>query len=223
MKATPPQVLVGGKPFWNNGNLFYVDMFGKALYRYSFAEDKAYKTVIAGNDKMTGIFLPIKNNPNQYIVGMGNTVGTISWDGHSASATKVRELFHVAPTSTLNGLFVSPKNDFYTGDYDSARFCGAPQRQSVFGYLRNKQLKTFATDTESSAGMVLIEATNTVYHIDACLQVIKSFKWNPSNGELCTRKLFSYPRIDHFSKNSSVFSLSLFSKRANCIQIGFPI
>lgn len=203
---------MGETTFWTNGSLYYVDSFGKGLYRYSFAEDKVYKTEIVGNEIFPDLFVPIAGRLNRFIVGLHNAATIINWDGVSPTATRLGVLFAVTPNTSINGMMVSPKNDIYTGNYDTFRACAAPAKQSVFGYLRCKQLKTFAYDIGASVGMVLIEATNTVYHIDSCTKLLISFKWNPSNGELCMQILFSCFLAAIFSSEFRDICLNRFSR-----------
>lgn len=188
-KFNSPHLQVSEAPFWSNGSLYYVDMIGRTLHRYSYDEDRVFTTKVVDNTGYAGFLLPIQNRRNRFIAGFGRRATIINWDGVSPTATKERDLFAVPPHTNLNGLLVSPENDLYTGNY-ADNLCYAPPHQSVFGYLRNGQFGTLSTDFGSTVGMVLIEATNTVYHVDSCKSAIVSFKWNRHTGQLCTEQFF---------------------------------
>lgn len=184
-KSIPPQLKLGEKPYWSNGNLYYVDLLTGAIYRYAYCEDKLYTATIAGNQTTSGFIVPFKNNANQFIVGLDNVATVISWDGVSSTATQVRTLFTGRSQTTLNGLLVSPQNDLYSGNLDTVNYCGASPKQQVYQYLRDQTFAEVANNMGSTAGMVLIEKTNTVYQIDGCLKALNAFTWNPLTGELC--------------------------------------
>lgn len=188
-KFTAPQLKVSEAPFWSDGSLYYCDMLVGTLNRYSYADDKVYTAIIPGVTGFGGFLVPIQNRRNQYLVGVGRKVIIVNWNGRSQTATKAGDLFSVATRTNVCGLLVSPRNDFYTGNYADG-LCYVAPHQSVYGYLRNKKLKTFANDMGSSVGMVLVEATNTVYQVDSCRRQINSFKWNKLTGELRTEHHF---------------------------------
>lgn len=152
-------------------------MFGKALYRYAYAQNQVYRTVV-DNVSTLGFFVPTQV-PNHYIAGVGNTAAIINWDGHSARASRVGNMFAAPSGASLNGLLVSPTNDLYTGTF-TPRFCAAPPSQSILGYLRNRQLVNFGGQLVASFGEVLIGTI--FYYIDPCTRTLFAFNWNPANG-----------------------------------------
>lgn len=182
-KSNMPALQVSEMPFWSNGSLYYVDMFAKTLYRYSYCEDKVYEASVADNQDYPGFLIPIKDSPNRFIAGLGTKGSIINWDGRSATATKENDLFTIPPNTNLNTLMISPQNDLYTGNY-ADNLCAAAPHLSVFGYSRNKKFKTFANNVGSTVGMALIEKTKTVYQIDPCQQALHAFTWDSSTGEL---------------------------------------
>lgn len=186
-KSNAPQLQVGEKPFWSNGSLYYVDMFGGTLHRYSLAKDKVYTVKVPGITGHPGFFVPIEDRRNRYVVGLSNAAIIIIWNGRSPWAIKERTLFTIPPNTNLNGLLISSQNDWYTGSYADS-FCMAPPNQSVFQYLRSKTLENVSNNMGATVGMILIEKTNTIYHVDACLKELRSFKYNPLNGKLCKSK-----------------------------------
>lgn len=184
---------MGKNPIWDsrgNGSVCYVDLFGKAAYRYDFGTDKVYQLII-DNEHRIGLLAPVGNAPNQYIVGLGNTATVINWDGQSSSATRLRDLFTVAPNIGLTSLSVSPENDLYVGNYAST-FCGEPQNLPVYDFLRDGQFAEDGSGFMNTAGLFLLN--DTVYQVDACKVSLSAFDWNPSNGRLC-----EYLRLNDFA------------------------
>lgn len=165
-------------------------MLARTLNRFSLNEDRVYAAKVPDFTGFPGFVVPIQDNPDQYLAGLGDTATIINWDGHSPVATKAGELITGPLGTNINSLLVSPENDIYAGNYANG-FCFVPPHQSVFGLLRNKHLNTFASDMGSSIGMALIEATNTVYQIDSCHANLNSFKWDRSTGELRMKPFFS--------------------------------
>lgn len=178
---------VGERPFYHNGTLYYIDMFDNSLYRFAIAEDRVYKTTIDEVDfanpykDTPGFIMPIQDKPNQYLVGLGRTVAVINWDGQSYRGRKAQELFTVPQNVNLNGLLVSPQNDWYIGSF-APGFCAAPASQSLIGYLRDQQIVNFGGNFKTSVGEALVG--HTVYQIDACTKTLSAFDWNPANGQL---------------------------------------
>lgn len=181
---------MGDKPYWSNGNLYYVDSNAGAIFRYSYCEDKVYKATVTGNQITAGFIVPVQNSANQFIVGLGNVASVIYWDGVTPTVTKDRDLFTGRTNTAFNGILVSSQNDLYTGNIDTSNYCGAKPNQQVYEYLRNRTFAEVANNLGSTTGMVLIEKTNTVYQIDGCTQTLNSFSWNSLTGELC-KDIFS--------------------------------
>lgn len=163
-------------------------MLGKMIYRYAIDEDRVYWLGL--DEKNTpGFFVPIENKPNHYLAGLGNKAVVFKWDGHKYKAERVQELFSAPAGIELNGLVVSPQNDWYIGNY-APGFCAAPATQSLFGYLRDKQFVKFGGSFNTSVGEVMIG--QTVYQIDACTKTLSAFDWNPDNGQLSELRNYSF-------------------------------
>lgn len=61
-------------------------MIGSAYYRYSYDENKVYKTTVDDMD-LTGFIQPMRGQKNRFLVGLKGAVSIMNWDGISTKAT----------------------------------------------------------------------------------------------------------------------------------------
>lgn len=74
----------------------------------------------------------------------------------------------------------------YVGNFGPP-YCGGPPIWGLYGYARNNNLIEYYDQFTTTVGGVIIENTETYYHLDTCSQIISSFKWDPISGHLCKR------------------------------------
>lgn len=182
---TSPHGLFNQNAHWDDetDSLYFVDEFGKLLYRYSYAINQLDWLTVDGVEN-PGFFMPIRSSRTQYAVGSDETTFLINWDGHSKVGTIDQEVFSVKPDSFLSSAWVSSRGQLYVGNY-GGEFCSERPVFEQYSYKKNNELSVYATHYVSTVGAVLIEEERTFYHLDACRRTITAFDWNPFTGRLC--------------------------------------
>lgn len=56
----------------STGNLYFVDLFGKAIFRYNEAQNKVYYAVITGFANPS-FLIPVKDQPGCFIAGLNDS------------------------------------------------------------------------------------------------------------------------------------------------------
>lgn len=192
--ATSRDGLFNQNPHWDDesNSLYFVDLFGKLLYRYSYARNRIDTLTVDGIEN-PGFFMPIRSSKFQYVVGANDSAYIINWNGISEHGTIDQEVFNIQPDAFLNSAWVSSRGELYVGSFGPDHCSGTPTFEQ-YGYKKNNDLIVFANHYVSTVGAVLIEAERSFYHLDTCSKTITVFDWNPETGRLC-RKYFSYKII----------------------------
>lgn len=181
---------MGAKPMWSDytESVYFVDIIGHKICRYSPGENTVYKATI-DNGNYTGYISPIDGEPNSYIVGTDNLAVKVNWDGSSPTATKGDTLFEIEPGTNFLTLFVSPNNSsMYFGGYKTT-FCRDHEDLPLYYYTPSKGKSVVASNFKSITGLALDEKRNVLYVMDSCGTAASAFDFDPTDGSLC--KLFS--------------------------------
>lgn len=105
-------------------SLFFVDLFGHNVYRYSEDTNQFYYMSI---DKYSSpsFFIPARNTPNTYLMGVNTTVYSVQWDGFSPTGHVLGPVVTVEPNSGhyINNGIAGPKGGLYFGTFGPT-LCG---------------------------------------------------------------------------------------------------
>lgn len=179
------KLLKGEISFWNEdtNSLNFVDLFGKAIYRYDYYADELYKATI---DQLNWVSfaLPIEGQRNRYLVGSNDTALLIDWDGKSSTVTKVREVFNIEANTYLNAVAIGLNGELITGGFGAA-FCMNTANLSFYQFSEDGELSSSSGHHKSTIGLEINTAENILYQLDACQKHINAFDYNPQNGDLC--------------------------------------
>lgn len=191
-------LVVGNNAFWDDAtnSVYYNDLFGRAFYRYSYDKNKVYKTVVDKYSFATFI-QPIQGRKNRFLVGLNGTVVKIKWNGRSSTATRVRDIFTIAPKTNFNSFTVGPNNDFITGGFGNA-FCANPSNVSLYQYdAVNDDLISSVSRGRSIIGLVVNEKKNILYLLEACTKVLYAYDYDAVNRDLCKAYRIFFLFKDH--------------------------
>lgn len=177
--------MANDNPFWDDEtcSLYFGDIFGNLLFRYSFEEDKVYETTVNGVIAPS-FFMPIRGVSDRYLVGVNGSAVKIKWDGRSSKASIDNVMFSAPAGELINTAFIEPNGDFYAATF-SYCVCSLQPNLPYYRYTKCDGLVEVAKGFKSSVGSVLIKKTNTVYVLEGCDKKLYSFQWNPNTGHLC--------------------------------------
>lgn len=192
--VSSPTIGAGASTFWDCRlkSLYYGDYFGNAdspvLFRYDTIANIHYSAKIQGYTGGVSTFIPMSCVINQFVVGLGTCIAVVYWDGFSATAIKLREIFCVDQSFSNHVITYSkadPKRRLYVG---SAQFSYCdPKVPAESSLYRNDRLqgvvKNFG-EIRASSSMDWDIRTNHFYHKDVCQFNIMQYHWSPLTGEL---------------------------------------
>lgn len=181
--STSPCALVLENPHWDSetNSLYFADVFGKLLVRYSYEENKIYPTSVNGLD-LAGFFIPTEKQTDLFLVGANDSAVIVEWDGRSTTASAVCTLFSIP--AGINSALVGPTGDIYVGSY-GPKFCSEKADFSLYDYTSNGRLITVSDDFVATVGLAIDAKLGILYQLDGCTRAITAFPWNPFNGRLC--------------------------------------
>lgn len=178
-----PLSTIGAKTVWDvdSQSLYYVDINVAAIRRYDYAENKTYSCTIDGVNPIAPVIL-VQGNPNHYVVGSGNKLLLVNWDGRSEKGTLVKTVYDLGESekhTRFNEGKVDPKGRLYAGTM---------QLESLGDIFQSKEGKLYRFDGKTggefhmvkdgigiSNGLAWIQCTNKLYYIDTAALDIKEF------------------------------------------------
>lgn len=178
-----PLSIIGAKTVWDvdSQSLFYVDINVAAIRRYDYAENKTYSCTIDGVNPIAPVIL-VQGKPDHFVVGSGNKLLLVSWDGRSEKGTLVKTVYDLGESEKhvrFNEGKVDPKGRLYAGTM---------QLESLGDIFQQKEGKLYRFDGKVggefhmmkdgisiSNGLAWIESTNKLYYIDTAALDIKEF------------------------------------------------
>lgn len=194
---------LGEGPVWDadSQSLYYVDINGAAILRYDYAENKTYSAKIDGVDPISPIIL-IEGKPGQYVLGAGNKIVLVSWDGRSEKGALLKTLYDLGESQKhvrFNDGKVDPKGRLYAGTM---------QLETLGDILQQKEGKLYRFDGKAggefqvlkggisiSNGLTWNEKINKFYYIDSAALDIKEFDVL-ENGDLQNETVLYDLRVD---------------------------
>ncbi|XP_053693993.1 regucalcin-like isoform X1 [Sabethes cyaneus] len=178
-----PLLPLGEGPVWDvdTQSLFYCDIRGAAILRYDYAENKTYSATIDGVSPVSPIIL-VKGKPDQFVLGTGNTLVLVRWDGCSEKATLLKtvgDLGECEKHVRFNDGKVDPKGRLYVGTMRIEALGDVlDQTEGKFYRFEGKvggkffELKRNVT---VSNGLTWVEQTGKFYYADSGTRDIKEY------------------------------------------------
>lgn len=181
-------------PFYDieTDSVYFVDLLGTLLYRYSRQNDQVVSVTVAGVSH-PGFFMPLQGSRNQYATSTGNVVVIVNWNGRSNTGTIDRTVLNVTQNTWIHRPLPLPNGKFYVGNYGH-QYCNEAPTKNLYEYTNRDGLEEKATHFVSTVGMTLVN--NVLYQLDACTKILWGFDCNPCTGQLCKKiYLLSFIRV----------------------------
>lgn len=186
---TSPDALGQDNPHYDRqtNSVYFADYFNVLLFRYSLAENKTYSCTVEGVLNPSFIF-PVRDSYDQFLVGSNNSAVIVNWDGESDTGYIERTVFSVTPNTIINNAYVTESGDMYLGNYGPT-FCNTGPHLSFYKYTVDGGLVEIANHYRSTVGVLIVE--DTLYHLDACSQILSAYKRDPVTGEFGKIEIFT--------------------------------
>ncbi|KAI4465925.1 regucalcin [Holotrichia oblita] len=191
---------LGESPFWDEKSqtLYFVDIFGKSVQRYS-PRTKDYVRAVVG-EKNVSFIIPVEGQDNTFVIGYGNEVAKLVWDGVSDKIDSLETIAELKNTSERSHRFndgkADPNGQLWAGVFIPKVGGGfTPNAGSLYALTSNNTLKTLTTDMTLSNGLAWNESINKFYFIDSAAGEIYQFDYK--DNEISNREVIF--KFSHFN------------------------
>ncbi|XP_055709062.1 regucalcin-like isoform X2 [Phlebotomus papatasi] len=176
---------------WKTQNLYYVDIYGGTINRYSYAENKTYSATVE-KEPVISFIVPVEGNDSEFAIGIGRRVGVVTWDGKSATAKvtrlvgQVEQDDHKYKTNRFNDGKADPKGRLFAGTMRLEE-CGDifdARLGALYKFTKDGVFHKLKSNIGISNGLAWNEKTNKFYYIDSCALDVKEHSYNPVTGEI---------------------------------------
>ncbi|XP_055641532.1 regucalcin-like isoform X2 [Toxorhynchites rutilus septentrionalis] len=198
-----PLCQLGEGPVWDAAtrSVFYVDINGAAILRYDYADNKTYSATIDGISPISPIIL-IQGKSDQYIIGSGNKLILVSWDGKANKATFVKTVGDLGDSEKhvrFNDGKVDPRGRLYAGTMRLETLGDIfDQNEGKLYRFEGKVGGKFYEQKRGiniSNGLTWDERTGKFYYIDSGALDVKEFDVL-ENGDLRNETILVDLRVD---------------------------
>ncbi|XP_059613722.1 regucalcin isoform X2 [Phlebotomus argentipes] len=176
---------------WQTQNLYYVDIYGGTINRFSYAENKTYSATV-DKEPVISFIIPVEGNDAEFAIGIGRRVGIVTWDGKSATSKvtrlvgQVEQDDHKYKTNRFNDGKADPKGRLFAGTMQLEECEGFLDARlgALYKFTKDGEFDKLKSNIGISNGLAWNEKTNKFYYIDSCALDVKEHSYNPVSGEI---------------------------------------
>ena len=175
-----PTCELGEGPHWNASKqeLLYVDINGQKVHRYVPAT--GLHTQVHINEGEVTLIVPVKDEANKYVVGVGRSLQMMEWDGLSSQPSSLTTMFTVEPDR--------PENRFNDGKCDARGRLWAgtmnDNDRTANLYRVTNTIRNVQTGIGISNGLAWNRTNTLMYYIDTPTGKVDVFDFNNEQGEI---------------------------------------
>ncbi|KAK9743825.1 SMP-30/Gluconolactonase/LRE-like region [Popillia japonica] len=175
---------LGESPFWdeNSQSVFFVDIYGKSVYRYTPAT-KTYVKAVVG-EKRVSFIIPIEGKQNNFLIGYGNELAILNWDGVSNKIGGLETVTALQNTKDKDHVFndgkADPSGRIWAGIYLLKPTGGLDVKENqgtLFALKSDKTLGVLTSGVTLSNGLTWNEKLKKFYYIDTMAGEVYQFDY----------------------------------------------
>ncbi|XP_044258190.1 regucalcin-like [Tribolium madens] len=180
---------LGEGPHWDTStqSLYFVDIFGKLIVKYTPATKKVAKVTVA--PKTASFVIPVQGKKDQFVISLNNELVIISWDGGSDKIGIVENLATI--DNNFNDAKCDPKGRLWAGSQtlDENDFMKSEPLGHLYSLDSNKQFKKCLDKIRIANGLAFNEKLKKMYYIDSLIGTIDQFDFDVNTGKISNRKV----------------------------------
>lgn len=183
---------VGEGPHWDveTQSLYFIDVFGKNIHKYVPSTGQHTSATLG---KVPSIIIPVKGKQNQFVVGSGNEIDIVTWDGVSEKVSKIEKIVEMKQTdSRLNDGKIDPKGRLWIGSIGPQLPSGFFGSENGFLYSIEKgKVSTHEAGISCSNGLTWNEELKQFYYIDSGKETkgtVDVFDYDVEKGTIANRR-----------------------------------
>ncbi|GJQ86433.1 hypothetical protein Trydic_g10340 [Trypoxylus dichotomus] len=174
---------LGEGPFWDESSqsVFFVDILGKSVYRYTPSTNTYVKAVVG--EKRVSFIIPIEGQQNKFAIGYGNELALLTWDGVSSKIDGLETLAALQDTDkyhVFNDGKADPSGRIWAGIYmlkSTEGFDMEKNAASLFVLRPDKTLGVLTSGITLSNGLAWNEKINKFYYVDSTPAEVYQFDY----------------------------------------------
>lgn len=180
---------LGEGPHWDikTQRLYYVDILKASMHCFDYRSNKTYNATV-DNVKYISFIIPVKERDNEFVIGAGNSLTVINWDGKSAKGKIIKKISEVnVPEVRFNDGKVDPTSRFLFSGTMRAEEHGSvldSRLGTLYNYSTKKGFSSFQGNIGISNGLAWNEKANKFYYIDTVDYNVKEYDYNNTTGEI---------------------------------------
>lgn len=183
---------LGEGPHWDIARqaLYFIDIFGPAIFRLDFNTSKIYKATIKDDDSPIGFCIPVEGKSDEFVVGANRRVLLIRWDGEAPQASIVKvlaEVDHAFPGNRINDGKVDPKGVLFFGSMgDESRPDFMELRNgSLYSFIDGSGAKSWKSGVGIGNGLAWDLKRKKFYYIDSLARDVKAWDYDSEKSTIC--------------------------------------
>ncbi|KAL5236844.1 hypothetical protein ACI65C_004254 [Semiaphis heraclei] len=197
-RVSPPMEL-GEAPHWNplTQSLYFVDVHRRKINKYH-PETSCYTTAMIDCCDPLSFIIPVHNQPNTFLVGLGPAIGVIRWDGCSNRAEyRYLKTIDKTPGNRLNDAKADASGRLWVGSMgpemnDNPGYYHKC-RGSLFTVEFNGAVTKRLSNISISNGMTWSLDNKLFYYIDTYKYAIEAYDFDLISGNICNgRVIFDF-------------------------------
>jgi len=187
---------LGEGPHWDveTQSLFYVDIFGQALHKYTPATNTHTKVNIEGGPVTLAV--PVEGTTDQFLISIGRKLVIVTWDGVSDHVTNTEMLVEVENqpgyfNNRFNDGKADPTGRLWAGTMGPEPEIGKLEKEkgALYTLVNKYQVKTHLTKVSIANGLAWNMKLKKMYYIDSPLRTVDMYDYDAEKGEIKNRKV----------------------------------
>ena len=178
-------------PHWvvSQQSLYYVDIFGPAIFRFDYKTGDIYRATIKGDNSPIGFISPVEGTTDEFVIGANRRILLIKWDGKSNQATVLKVVVEVDQAiegNRINDGKVDPRGVLFFGSMgDESKYDLAEKRiGTLYSYTNETGAVAWKDTVGISNGLTWDVKRNKFYYIDSVTRDVKQFDYDPITSKI---------------------------------------
>ncbi|XP_044267290.1 regucalcin-like [Tribolium madens] len=182
---------LGEAPHWEaeSESLFYVDILGMAVYKYTPATKKCTKASVGVN--LVSFIIPVEGEKNQFVVSLGREIVRIFWNSETEDMKVVEKLAEVENSpefvdNRFNDGKCDPSGRLWAGTLNTKaeKPLVYPPKGTLYSLDAERNVRSHVSSLKISNGMAFNPKLKAMYFIDSSKGTVDHYDFDMASGTI---------------------------------------